>query len=66
MRGLVGELEHVIEALARVRHFFLGEPRQARVETKAVERVAQVEREVLQLIEQLRTVRVRRRSIDCA
>ncbi len=54
MSGLVGELQHVREALARVRHFLLGEPREPRILAEAFQRVLQVAREVLQLREQVR------------
>ena len=64
LRGLIGELQHVIEALARVRHFFLGEPRQTRVEAKAIQRIPQIEREVLELFQKLRRIRVRGRPVD--
>src|SRR5262245_52179388 len=62
MGGLVGELQYVLQAFARIRHFLLGEAREARVETEAVERGLQVTGEVLQLGEQIRRGRVGARS----
>ncbi len=54
MGRLIGELQYVLQAFARIRHFFLGEAREARVEAEAVEGVLQVAGEVLQLGEQIR------------
>ena len=53
MRGGLGELQHVHQALARIRDFLLGERGETRVETEPVERVAQVAREGRELSQQV-------------
>ena len=52
MRRFVGELQHVIEAQARIRHFFLGEVHQPRVDAEAMQRRLQVAGELAQVEEQ--------------
>ena len=49
MRGLFGELDHVREALARVRHFLVGERVEARLLAKAAQRRLRVGGDALQL-----------------
>jgi hypothetical protein len=48
----VGELQHVIEPMLRVRHFFLGKIDQARIDAEALERRLQIGRELAQLTKQ--------------
>ena len=52
MRRFVGQLQHVIEAQPRIRHVFLGEIDQARVDAEALQRRLQIAGELAQLEEQ--------------
>ncbi len=56
MRSLVRERQHVAQALARVRHFLLGQVRNAGIQPEAIERITQVGGEVTELRHQIGVV----------
>ena len=69
MGGLVRQLQHVIEAFARIRNVFFRETRKTRIQPETIERMTQVGRQALQLREQVRSVRIgrcgKRRDQEC-
>ncbi len=63
MRGFVGELDHVGQAFARVRHFMSGERVETRLGTEARQRRLRLRRNPLELRQQS-TVHLRAQRVE--